>query len=228
MQKQIFISHSSKGKLLIEEIKKGLEKIGIKPYFAFLEQEGKDIRTKIEEAITSSCAVFLLVTENILKNKRTRDWVSYEIGFAKGLEKGKGKEKRVYAWLININDKEDGLEYLKYVTDYKEEKIILSDEEISKSELGTAYKFKDSDINNFVSQIQKKASEIIKLEEIKADNSWKLPPKKVKTIPPNFVITQKLSSGVKREFPDVGFNIENPNESPVRVKVLVNVLLGDK
>lgn len=226
MVKQIFFSHSSRDKLLREEIKKSLEEIGIKPYFAFLEQEGRDAKTKIEEAINDSYAVFVLVTENVLNNKHTRDWVSYEIGFARGLEKGEGKEKRVYAWLINADDQEDELAYLRYITDYK--KIRLEYEEISTTEPGIEYRFKSSDIDDFVHQIREKASEIIELVEIPAEMIRKPLPKKVSVIPPTFGITQRLPNGIKREFPDVGFNIENPNDSPIRVKVLANVLLGDR
>jgi hypothetical protein len=45
-------------------------------------------------------------------------------------------------------------------------------------------------------------------------------------LPPKFEVTQKLPNGKKRKFPDVGFNIGNPNNSPMRVKVLVKSFLG--
>ena len=46
--------------------------------------------------------------------------------------------------------------------------------------------------------------------------------------PPSFEVTQELLNGPKRNFPDVGFNIVNPNNFPIRVKVLVKTFLGRK
>ena len=226
MAKQIFFSHSSRDRLLIEEIKKSFKEINVKPYFAFLEQEGRTPRTKIEEGIYASSAIFLLVTQNVLNDEHTRDWVSYEVGFARGLQRGAGDEKRVYAWIINV-DEEDELAYLKSITDYIS--ITLKYEEITTPESGTEYRFDSEDINKLVQLIKDKASEIIKLQEIPIIEAEAPIPKKVlKLIPPTFEITQNLPNKRKREFPDVGFNIENPNNSPIRVKVLANTLLGQK
>ncbi len=69
-------------------------------------------------------------------------------------------------------------------------------------------------------------------KEIEPQRAKKIKPKEFKKIPslspPNFNITQILQRGFKRQFPDVGFDIENPNTVPLRVKVLATVHLGKK
>lgn len=191
-----------------------------------MEQEGREPRTKIEEAIYKSPTVFVLVTQNVLNDKHAKDWVSYEVGFAKGLEKGTGDEKKVFAWVINV-DEEDELAHLRYVTDYKTNRLRY--EEISTYESGTEYRFDSRDIDDLVQQIKEKASEVTELQKISV-RAVKEPKKKIvlEPIPPTFGVTQTLPNGPKRKFPDVGFNIENPNNSPIRVKVLVRVLLEEK
>ncbi|WP_456475697.1 toll/interleukin-1 receptor domain-containing protein [Candidatus Pyrohabitans sp.] len=166
MKNIIFISHSSKDSLLIEQINKAFKDIGVEPYFAFLKQEGVDPVTKIINAIHESRALFVLVTENVLKYNYTRDWVSFEIGLAKGIEKGSGKPKRVYAWLINVDENEDELAFLRYITDYS--KIKLKNIENNKDNI-----FDPKDVENLVNQIVNKARKIVTFQpKIKIKNKF--------------------------------------------------------
>jgi len=93
--KQVFISHSSKdGRIirLIEQYFKETFKGSILPFFANKWITGENPAEKITREMRNSKVLFVLMTKNVVDDRKTRDWVLFEIGIAKGIG------KKIYAW----------------------------------------------------------------------------------------------------------------------------------
>jgi hypothetical protein len=87
---RVFISHSKKDKSLVYNICKILYRAGMRPFIAEFEELGEsggltseDLKREMEQ----SEMVALLLTENVISTKYTRNWVAYEVGLAHGLNK---------------------------------------------------------------------------------------------------------------------------------------------
>ncbi len=86
----VFISHSRRDKKLVKEIKLLLENVGIKPVIEEIidPKNKKKIPWKeIYSNIFSSNAVFLFLTEEVLRTEYTKNWVIFECGLASALGK---------------------------------------------------------------------------------------------------------------------------------------------
>ena len=85
---QIFISHSSKDKWLIDPICENLRRIGVDPYLAEIDTPiGYPLPEKLENAIQNSVAVFLILTSNVVNNPTTRDNINWEVSAAHTMKK---------------------------------------------------------------------------------------------------------------------------------------------
>jgi len=111
--KQIFVSHSSKDTRLINLITLSFKGRRIVPFFARREMAGENPVEKIIKAIDSSMALFLLMTENVVNDTHTRDWVVFEIGVAKA------KNVPIFCWMHNkVGENESFPKLLENITDY--------------------------------------------------------------------------------------------------------------
>lgn len=108
--KQVFLSHSSYDKEMIDLIQLAFEVTPVKPYFARFEKAGKNPADKIIHEIDNSDALFALLTSNVFAKTETLFWVLFEIGIAKG------KDKPIHVW---IGEECDVPEFIKYITDYE-------------------------------------------------------------------------------------------------------------
>ena len=98
---EIFICHSSFDKKLLEEIKIEIEQQKCIPFIAQQKISGSNPCENIMLALWRSDALFAILTENALTNQSTRDWIFYEVGFAKGVWREKKKyltQHSVFAW----------------------------------------------------------------------------------------------------------------------------------
>ncbi|WP_158676841.1 hypothetical protein [Pukyongia salina] len=86
---RIFISHSSRDTESIDFFNKIFSTLKVSAiYEEYDQQEGRHISNqKIKDDIESSCALFVLLDEQIEDLKHTRDWIAWETGVAKGLNK---------------------------------------------------------------------------------------------------------------------------------------------
>jgi succinyl-CoA synthetase alpha subunit len=106
----IFISHSKADlEKLVKPAARRIKAAGLDAYIASVRAAGKNPAEKIVDAISSSKAVFAIITANVTENQETRDWVLFEMGSAKSLG------KKVFGW------KTKGAmvpEPIKQITDY--------------------------------------------------------------------------------------------------------------
>ena len=87
-KESIFISHSSADlRKLVEPAARRIRAAGFEPYVASLRVTGKNPAEKIVGAISSSRALFAIITRHVTNDRDTRDWVLFEIGAAKSLNK---------------------------------------------------------------------------------------------------------------------------------------------
>jgi hypothetical protein len=86
---QIFISHSQKDEILKNFINYPISASNIKAIYEEYENlsQGEISRQKITFDISESIAIFVLFSENVNKLLFTRDWVSFESGFASALKR---------------------------------------------------------------------------------------------------------------------------------------------
>ncbi len=86
---KIFISHSSKDKESINFFNTMFSTTKVTAIYEEYDQaEGKHVNNqKITDDISNSSAVFVLLDKEIEDLKHTRDWITWEIGVAKGLNK---------------------------------------------------------------------------------------------------------------------------------------------
>lgn len=86
---QIFISHSARDEELKNFFYKAFATSSVNAKFEEIEQLYKGISTQdIEQDITVSSAVFVLLSLNVESPLHTRDWVGHEASFAKGVNGG--------------------------------------------------------------------------------------------------------------------------------------------
>ena len=87
-KQNIFISHSSRDEEIINLIEFNFEnnQIDKVPYFASRYIVGKNPADKITEAMKDSVALFVIITNNVINDIDTLNWVLFEIGLAKGRE----------------------------------------------------------------------------------------------------------------------------------------------
>lgn len=108
----IFISHSSKDKEIINLVEVNFENTRIDkvPYFARHYIAGKNPADKFIEAMKDSIALFVIITNNVINDLDTLNWVLFEIGLAKG------RELHVYGW--KASDVHKVPKPIEYITDY--------------------------------------------------------------------------------------------------------------
>jgi hypothetical protein len=87
---QIFISHSAKDEVLKNFFNKGFATSSVNAKYEEIEQllKGTVTTETIKYDITLSSAVFVLLSKNVETLTHTRDWVSFELGFASGVSGG--------------------------------------------------------------------------------------------------------------------------------------------
>lgn len=98
---EIFICHSSLDKKLLEEIKILIEQQKCIPFIAQQKISESNPYENIMSAIWRSDAIFAILTENALTKQSTRDWIFFELGFAKGVWREQKKyylKHSIYAW----------------------------------------------------------------------------------------------------------------------------------
>lgn len=83
--RQVFFSHSGQDYELINLITQNFKTINVIPFFARSWITGKAPLRKVIDALWDSRAVFILLTNNVINNPETREWVSFETGIAKML-----------------------------------------------------------------------------------------------------------------------------------------------
>ena len=117
----VFISHSSKDGEIINLIKFNFEELRIDkmPYFACHYIAGKNPADKVIDAIDDSVALFAIITNNVIYDQDTLNWVLFEIGLAKG------RNLPVYGW--KAYDVPKVPQPIEYITDY--DTFDLSNEE---------------------------------------------------------------------------------------------------
>lgn len=108
----IFISHSSEDKEIINLIKFNFEsnQIDKVPYFASSYIAGKNPADKFIEAMKDSVALFAIITNNVINDVDTLNWILFEIGLAKG------REIPVFCW--KAYDVQKVPTPIEYITDY--------------------------------------------------------------------------------------------------------------
>ncbi|MFH0897568.1 MAG: TIR domain-containing protein, partial [Candidatus Bathyarchaeota archaeon] len=98
--RQVFVSHSSKDKELIDVYRSYFDDAGVKPIFMEYERwsrKGEPNWKWINRHIKESDALWVILTRNVvdLKSPQTQNWVSYEIGVTSACE----PRKPVYVWM---------------------------------------------------------------------------------------------------------------------------------
>lgn len=79
----IFISHSSKDGWLINPIAQNMRSLGVDPYLAEFDVPNPiALPQKIDNAIQSATAMFVIWSSNVINTKETRDVVNWEIASA--------------------------------------------------------------------------------------------------------------------------------------------------
>ena len=99
---QIFISHSARDEQLKGFFNKAFATSSVNAKYEEIEQlyKGTITTEAIEQDITISSAVFALLSKTVDSLDHTRDWIGYEVGYAKG---AKGGNKDVWVF-EHIND----------------------------------------------------------------------------------------------------------------------------
>jgi hypothetical protein len=100
---KIFISHSARDRELKNFFN---DAFGTSPVEALYEEIEKEEIEKlyrgivttndIERDITLSNALFVLLSSNVDSIDHTRDWVGYEVGFAKGMQSGRNRDVWIF------------------------------------------------------------------------------------------------------------------------------------
>src|SRR5437016_4433126 len=87
---QIFISHSASDESYKNFFNQAFATSGVSAKYEEIEQLEKGLITtaQIEFDIKVSNAVFVLLSKNVDSRLHTRDWIGYEVGFAKGANGG--------------------------------------------------------------------------------------------------------------------------------------------
>ena len=111
----IFISHSSKDEEIINLIEDNFERNKIEinkvPFFARRYIAGKNPADKaIDTIYYDSVALFAIITNNVIQDQYTLNWVLFEIGLAKG------RDLPVYVW--KAHDVPKVPQPIEYITDY--------------------------------------------------------------------------------------------------------------
>jgi len=107
---QIFLAHSSEDKEYLDTIGDTFYGTDISIYIASRIMEPKPPLKKVVVAIETSRALFALVTRNVANHRDTRDWVTFELGYAEA------HSKSIFAW---VAEGIEPLEVLKYLTTYQ-------------------------------------------------------------------------------------------------------------
>jgi hypothetical protein len=111
--RKIFVSHSAKDTKLIRLIRLTFANRAINPYFASRKIEGRNPVEKILKAIAESIGLFALITPNVVNETYTRDWVVFEIGAAKAID------KPIFCWIDKkVANSESYPKLLENLTDY--------------------------------------------------------------------------------------------------------------
>ena len=85
---QVFIAHSSRDKWLIDAICENLTLRGVAPYLAELEDPTPlPLPEKLDVAIKTSNALFLIITSSAMQNRQTRDVLNWETATAHAYQK---------------------------------------------------------------------------------------------------------------------------------------------
>jgi hypothetical protein len=98
---QIFIAHSSMSKKLQENIEKVIRNERVELFFADSTRPIHDDSRQIEEiiqAIRNSDAFFVILTKNALKKPSIRDWIFFEMGFARAMWRVLSQYK-MFVWI---------------------------------------------------------------------------------------------------------------------------------
>jgi hypothetical protein len=87
---QIFISHSARDEGLKNFFNKAFATSAVNAKYEEIEQlyNGTITTQQIEQDITFSSAVFVLLSRNVDSLPHTRDWIGHEVGFSKGTHGG--------------------------------------------------------------------------------------------------------------------------------------------
>jgi hypothetical protein len=87
---QIFISHSARDQQLKNFFNQAFATSSVNAKLEEIEQlyKGTITTQQIEQDITLSSAVFVLLSQNVDSLDHTRDWIGYEVGYAKGAQGG--------------------------------------------------------------------------------------------------------------------------------------------
>lgn len=87
---QIFISHSARDEALKNFFNQAFATSAVNAKYEEIEQlyKGAITTQAIEQDITFSSAIFVLLSQNVDSLDHTRDWIGYEVGFAKGAQGG--------------------------------------------------------------------------------------------------------------------------------------------
>lgn len=87
---QIFISHSAKDKELKDFFNQAFATSSVNAKYEEIEKlyKGTITTQAIQQDITFSSAVFVLLSQNVDSLDHTRDWIGYEVGYAKGAQGG--------------------------------------------------------------------------------------------------------------------------------------------
>lgn len=99
---QIFISHSARDKEVKDFFNLAFATSSVNAKYEEIEQlyRGTITTQQIEQDITLSSAVFVLLSRNVDSLAHTRDWIGHEVGYAKGAQGG-NKEVWVFE---HVND----------------------------------------------------------------------------------------------------------------------------
>jgi hypothetical protein len=119
----IFIFHRSKDEEIINLIEVNFEnnRIDKVPYFARRYIAGRNPADKVIETMKDSVALFVIITNNVVNDLDTLNWVLFEMGLAKG------REIPVYGWKDSNVEEVKVPVPIKYITDY--DTFNLYDEE---------------------------------------------------------------------------------------------------
>jgi hypothetical protein len=95
---QIFISHSARDEEIKNFFNKGFATSAVNAKYEEIEQlyKGTITTEQIQQDITASNAVFVLLSGTVDSLDHTRDWVGYEVGFAKGADSGRNRDVWVF------------------------------------------------------------------------------------------------------------------------------------
>jgi hypothetical protein len=87
---QIFISHSARDKSYKDWINQAFASSNVNAKYEEIEllMRGTVTTEDVQNDIKASSAVFVLLSRNVEQLSHTRDWVAFEVGYAKGVDGG--------------------------------------------------------------------------------------------------------------------------------------------